>query len=77
VRVQDLLDELRRLEIRIGSSKDKLQALSVCYVSCNPNIGEVICTDEIEKLDRKEKNSLDAHNNLVNSRTKSGDIESI
>ena len=69
IRVQDLLDELRRLEIRVGSSKDKLQALSACHASCNPNIGGAICTTEIENLDAKEKNSLDSHDNMVNSRT--------
>ena len=67
-RVQDLLDELRRLEIRVGSSRNKLQTLSACHSTCNAYILGNICEEKLKEEEDKEKNRLDAHDSRVRSR---------
>jgi len=54
-RVQDLLDELRRLEIRVGSSRNKLQTLSACHSTCNAYILGNICEEKLKEEEDKEK----------------------
>ena len=67
-RVKDLLDELKRLEIRVGSSRNKLQTLSACHSTCNAYILGNICEEKLKEEETKEKNRLDAHDSRVKSR---------
>lgn len=67
IRVQDLIDELRRLEIKSEFSRNKIQELSQCHSECNPLATGDICTRQLADLEQQEKNALDAHNNMVKS----------
>jgi len=67
-RVKDLMDELKRLEILVGSSKEKLVELSKCHANCNPFILGKICQTQLNSLETKQKNALDTHDAMVKNR---------
>lgn len=67
IRVQNLLHELKRLEILAKFKQYKIDALSKCHVNCNPN-ADVICTDTLKELDTDENSELVKHNNTLSAK---------
>jgi len=66
--VQDLLDELRKLEIQAEYIRDTMETYSSCHASCNPDVSEPICVTSLEELRNSEQQALAAHEQSIKNR---------
>lgn len=72
-RVQDLLDQIKRLEIKGTTVRNRLQALSACHGDCNADIAQPICVSVLEQVDEEGKVRLKELEDAIKNRISTKD----